>query len=152
MAQFGGGGGNKNPPWAPRGGGQNSGEVPPGLVGLAAQPVFQAGNPPGLPPGLAAGVGPLGVHGPPGGHGPAVTLAAVPVSSRTVSYFSLCRERRERSKHFDFLTRFLVLVLLHFSAINALDLGTPHTKRIFNTQLPSKLRPRRPRLGHFDLF
>ncbi len=81
MAQF-GGGGNKNPPWAPRGN-QGGGDVPPGLVGFVpgqGQAVFQPGNP-GIPPGLA-GVGPLGVQGPPGGHGPAVTLAAMPVSSR----------------------------------------------------------------------
>ena len=107
MAQF---GGNKNPPWAQGGrgpGGQHPGgnaavsaaaaagiDVP-GLVGAfgaaaaasagqGGPPVFHQGGPaPGLPPGL--GVGHLGV---PGGHGPAVTLAAMatqPVSTLSLS-------------------------------------------------------------------
>ena len=101
MAQF---GGNKNPPWAQQGGrqgppGGGPGAQPgggidvPGLVGAfgaaanagqAGPPVFHQGGG-GLPPGL--GVGHLGV---PGGHGPAVTLAAMagqPVSS-ILSFFS----------------------------------------------------------------
>jgi len=83
MAQF---GGNKNPPWAqggragPPGGGPAGGAIDvPGLAGAfgaavaagqAGPPVFHQGG--GIPPGL--GVGHLGV---PGGHGPAVTLAAM---------------------------------------------------------------------------
>ena len=101
MAQF---GGNKNPPWAQQGGrqgppGGGPGAQPgggidvPGLVGAfgaaanagqAGPPVFHQGGG-GLPPGL--GVGHLGV---PGGHGPAVTLAAMagqPVSSILSSFF-----------------------------------------------------------------
>ena len=102
MAQF---GGNKNPPWAQQGGrqgppGGGPGAQPgggidvPGLVGAfgaaanagqAGPPVFHQGGG-GLPPGL--GVGHLGV---PGGHGPAVTLAAMagqPVSSILSLFFS----------------------------------------------------------------
>ena len=98
MAQF---GGNKNPPWAqggragPPGGGPPAGGAidVPGLVGAfgaaaaagqAGPPVFHQGG--GIPPGL--GVGHLGV---PGGHGPAVTLAAMasqPVSSLPHPSFS----------------------------------------------------------------
>ena len=91
MAQF---GGNKNPPWAqggragPPGGGPAAGGAidVPGLVGAfgaaaaagqAGPPVFHQGG--GIPPGL--GVGHLGV---PGGHGPAVTLAAM--ASQPVSF------------------------------------------------------------------
>ena len=91
MAQF---GGNKNPPWAqggragPPGGGPPAGGAidVPGLVGAfgaaaaagqAGPPVFHQGG--GIPPGL--GVGHLGV---PGGHGPAVTLAAM--ASQPVSF------------------------------------------------------------------
>ena len=91
MAQF---GGNKNPPWAQGGRANQPSSAPagaidvPGLVGAfgaaaaagqAGPPVFHQGGPAGIPPGL--GVGHLGV---PGGHGPAVTLAAMasqPVSS-----------------------------------------------------------------------
>lgn len=107
MAQF---GGNKNPPWAqggragPQGGGPPpGGPVPgqgapldvPGLVGAfgaaaaagqGGPPVFHPQGGGGLPPGL--GVGHLGV---PGGHGPAVTLAAManqPVSSSFQFFFS----------------------------------------------------------------